>query len=221
MSQEGTPGPARSGIKPVLQKRAELTRNKLVAAFETLLRDKPFDEISVAEIAKGAGMSVGAVYRRFENKDAFIPVIFDIYAARLLAFMGEGEGLEIDPEEGLRPSMRKIARAAWELGVAEAPIIRAAQLYGRQRPDLVGAEWDALLRANTASYRQLLELFPEVRRRDLDAAAEMLAYFFNTAMADKALYPAEGPGALMTVDGLDFADAMADFAYGYLTTPEE
>jgi AcrR family transcriptional regulator len=211
----------RSGIKPVLQKRAEMTRDKLVAAFETLLRDKPFDEITVAEIAKGAGMSVGAVYRRFENKDAFIPVIFDIYAARLLASMGEGEGLEIEPDEGLRSAMRMIARAGWELGVAEAPIIRAAHLYARLRPDLVGAEWDALLRANTASYRQMLEHFPEVKRRDLDAAAQMLAYFFNTALTEKAIYPTEGPAAQMTVDGLDFADAIADFAYGYLTTPEE
>ena len=71
------------GAKPALQTRSQQTRDKLVAALERLLRNKPFEQISVAEIAQEAGVSVGAVYTRFENKDAFIPVLFDLYKARL------------------------------------------------------------------------------------------------------------------------------------------
>ena len=63
------------GAKPALQTRSQQTRDKLVAALERLLRDKAFENISVAEIAREAGVSVGAVYTRFENKDAFIPVL--------------------------------------------------------------------------------------------------------------------------------------------------
>lgn len=211
-----------AGVKPARQKRAEETRDKLVAALEKLLRDKPFDAISVAEIAKRAGLSVGAVYRRFENKDAFIPVLMDIYKARLLAHFGEAGGPSIDPSEGLRSALRQLTTQSWEFLSQEAPILRAAHLHSRLRPDLIGEEWDELLAASMTGFGQLARAFPEeVKRADLDKAGEMLAYHFNTALIEKALYPAEGAAAQMTVDGLDFADAIADFAYGYLITPDD
>jgi AcrR family transcriptional regulator len=53
------------------QRRSQITYNKLIEAGLHLLRTRDFDSISIAEIAKEAGYSVGAFYARFENKEEF------------------------------------------------------------------------------------------------------------------------------------------------------
>lgn len=59
------------GSLPAVQLRSEQTRDKLIAAGYDLCVERPLPEISVADIAERAGVSVGAFYRRFENKEAF------------------------------------------------------------------------------------------------------------------------------------------------------
>jgi len=53
------------------QRRSQITYNKLIEAGFRLLETRDFDFISIAEIAKEAGYSVGAFYARFENKEEF------------------------------------------------------------------------------------------------------------------------------------------------------
>ena len=53
------------------QRRSQITYNKLIEAGFKLLETRDFDSISIAEIAKKAGYSVGAFYARFENKEEF------------------------------------------------------------------------------------------------------------------------------------------------------
>jgi AcrR family transcriptional regulator len=71
--------PAASLITPAQQRRSRDTHDAIVDAFRELLAAKGFAEISVAQIAKRAGSSVGGVYARFASKDALlIPVLDDI-----------------------------------------------------------------------------------------------------------------------------------------------
>ena len=100
---------ASQGVKPAEQLRARETRDKLVAALERLLKEKAFTEISVAEIANEAGVAVGTVYRRFENKDALIPVVFDLYRARV-----EAQAASPEAESDLSKNMSR-PRAATAL----------------------------------------------------------------------------------------------------------
>ena len=210
-----------AGVLPARQARSEKSRDALLASLETLLRRKRFEDISVAEIASGAGLSVGAVYRRFANKDAFIPVLFEIYLRRLEAHFGRDGGVAVTGEDTLRATLREIARKSYAFLCAEAPVARAVHLYARLRPDLVGEEWEALIDASINGFENLVAHFRgEVKRADERRCAEYLAYHFNTAMIEKALYPQDGLGDVIAEDGDAFADAMADFAYGFLTTPE-
>ncbi|MCH8491046.1 MAG: TetR/AcrR family transcriptional regulator [Oceanicaulis sp.] len=208
-------------MRPAAQPRAKATRDKLVAAFEALLRDKPFEQISVAEIAEMAGVSVGAVYRRFDNKDAFIPVIFDLYRERAEAFAASPEGrFTPGPDSGLRRTLTRIAELTWTFLDREGHLVRAAHLQARLRPDLIGEEWDVLMEAGVASARTLVDLYAgEVARPDPDEAARVLFYLQNTLMIEYALYREEGLGAALRLSGRAFAAAMADAMYGYLTAP--
>ena len=58
------------GAKPASQARSRATRDRLVAALDGLLREKDFESITIADLAREAGLAVGTVYRRFENKAA-------------------------------------------------------------------------------------------------------------------------------------------------------
>src|SRR4051812_37237288 len=60
---------------PVKQRRAEKTRDRLLAAGFRLLRRKHFEELSVADIAKAAGCAVGSFYLRFADKDQYFLAI--------------------------------------------------------------------------------------------------------------------------------------------------
>jgi AcrR family transcriptional regulator len=64
----------------IRQKRGQITYDALIETCFALLKDKDFDEISVAELAQKAGYSVGAFYARFRSKDE----LFDAMITRHL-----------------------------------------------------------------------------------------------------------------------------------------
>ena len=199
-----------------VQARSQRTRAKLIEALESLLREGSFEDATIADIAERAGVSVGAVYRRFKNKDALIPVLFEIYFERLAE---QRESLpEIDPSVGLREALRVQVGAAWRFIQEHGHILRAVQLYSRRHPDLVGQEWEELRAAARRGARQLLQIFAEeVKREELDHASQMIAYLLNTCMLERGLHPNLGISAGMTVSEEAFLDSVADFAWCWLT----
>ena len=72
---------------PPSQDRSRLTAERFLEAAFRLLESKTFDELSVADLAKEAGRSVGAFYQRFGSKDDFLAVLLTSYfEAREQAF---------------------------------------------------------------------------------------------------------------------------------------
>ncbi len=57
---------------PAKQKRSRRTKERIVAAALELLREKEFEEMTVADIAHRAGVSVGGFYARFPGKEALL-----------------------------------------------------------------------------------------------------------------------------------------------------
>ena len=53
------------------QARSEAKLDALMNAVEILLREKPYNDVSVAELAVEAGVSPAYLYTRFENKQAW------------------------------------------------------------------------------------------------------------------------------------------------------
>ena len=59
-------------IHEATQSRSRRTEHAIRQAALRLLAGKPFEEITVAEIAEAAGVSVGGFYRRFRDKRAVL-----------------------------------------------------------------------------------------------------------------------------------------------------
>jgi len=77
--------PQLAGVAPVRQPRSEATFRALIQAGRKALDEKFFDEVTIEEIARAAGASVGAFYGRFANKEAFFSAIQEITVADIEA----------------------------------------------------------------------------------------------------------------------------------------
>ncbi len=64
-------------IRPPRQARSRQTFERLLDAAEEVIGEKGFEDAGVAEIAARAGLSVGAVYQRFRDKQALIQALLD------------------------------------------------------------------------------------------------------------------------------------------------
>ncbi len=63
------------------QARSRATAQRILDAALTLLEEKTFEEVAVAEIASRARSSVGAFYARFPDKDALLDQLEEAYVA--------------------------------------------------------------------------------------------------------------------------------------------
>ena len=72
-------------MRPVRQARSQATLERLLESTESLLANKGFEGVTVAEIAMRAGLSVGAVYSRFRDKDALLQCLLDRFTAEATA----------------------------------------------------------------------------------------------------------------------------------------
>ena len=59
-------------VRTPRQKRSAASLERLLAAAEEVLRERSFDAAGVAEIAARAGVTVGAFYSRFEDKESLL-----------------------------------------------------------------------------------------------------------------------------------------------------
>ena len=209
----------RQGEIEASQDRSRRTRDRLVVALGTLLREKSFETITIAELAERAGVAVGTVYRRFANKDALIPVIFEVYLKMLEHYADDpANAVTLDETDTLHSALEKICAQGWRMMKAEPHLIRTAHLYARLRPDLVGDDWDAIIETSVAQFAAVLEQFDrDIARRDRNAAARMVFYLLNTVMTEQGLYGDAGPGAALRADEETFVRDCALAIYGYLT----
>src|SRR5918998_2655907 len=62
-------------FRPPQQTRSQATLDRILDAAESVLAEKSFGEATLAEIMERAGVTVGAFYRRFPDKDALLHLL--------------------------------------------------------------------------------------------------------------------------------------------------
>ncbi len=141
---EAQTGP--QGVRPALQKRSRETRDRLFGAGRQLLEQMDLDAVSIAELAKTAGSSVGAFYLRFENKDAFFhAMIADMLANEQAAldaiYRGPSDGAII--EAFVRKTIQSfrrnagLLRSALRKGMEDPSVWEPIRQYGQAESDIL------------------------------------------------------------------------------------
>lgn len=82
MKTNSPPGRLR-WIRAPQQARSRDKLDRILVAAEALLDEKHFDEVTVAQIAKRARVSVGLFYTRFDDKDALLSALYEKHLLEL------------------------------------------------------------------------------------------------------------------------------------------
>lgn len=69
-------------MRPKKQARSQKTEQALLDALETLLSEKSFSDLTVSELASEAGLTTGAIYRRFKDKEDLLRAAFERFYER-------------------------------------------------------------------------------------------------------------------------------------------
>ncbi|MEC3980823.1 TetR/AcrR family transcriptional regulator [Amycolatopsis sp. H20-H5] len=77
------------GFHPPQQARSRESLQKVLAATEHVLAGRGIEEFTVAAVAEQAGMSVGAIYRRFAGKDQLLHAVKDQLLGQLETSVSE------------------------------------------------------------------------------------------------------------------------------------
>jgi len=72
-------------FRPPQQHRSQETLDRILDAAESVLETKSFSEATLVEIMERAGVTVGAFYRRFPDKDALLHLMDERFFAELYA----------------------------------------------------------------------------------------------------------------------------------------
>lgn len=205
------------GVRKTHQHRSRQTRDKLLNALEKLLRQKDFADIGVAEIAKEAGVSPASIYRRFDKKDGFIAVLFDLYLERLGEWVSSPEAqLNLEGCD-LRQALHKVAAGAWIQLQQQTHLLKAIYLNGRKHLDLLGEKGDVFEAGMLMAMQGIIALYADdVKRTDRDKSARMLAYYFNNILIERGLFKKQTSTWADPLSDEEFTAEIAEFAYGYL-----
>src|SRR5262245_27122354 len=110
-------------VKPPQQARSQKTLERLLDAAEELIAERGVASVTVSEVVRRAGSSVGAFYARFPDKDALLATLHERSCAEALAT----SELALDPKR-------------WEsidLAAAIFEIVKFAGVLYRERRGIV------------------------------------------------------------------------------------
>jgi AcrR family transcriptional regulator len=156
-----------SAIAAPRQSRSQLGLVKMLQAGRELIEASGnLDNLSINDIVDRAGTSIGAFYRRFDNKDAFFEVVQDQVMAEGLAYVRDM--LEREPvwrssdasallrSSQLKPSWDAAKEANREALALLVPHLVDALLVARGAPVADAAELDFEVRASLQMINGLL-----------------------------------------------------------------
>ena len=117
---------------PIRQRRSRETQERLLDAADAIIRKRGEPTFTIAEVAKRAGCAVGAVYRRFENKEQLLEAVIqrwvqdaeDQARTMLQPSVWEGAGITRILEVYLRVATATTRRS----GGTSRVLLRAAML---------------------------------------------------------------------------------------------
>ena len=194
------------------QKRSEATLNKIVAAMQTLVEEKYFEQITIAEIARESGMSVGTFYRRFENKEAALPVLYQHFETGMRCWMADSA--QRWQHMVVEDLVRDMASGIYYFFKQQRGLMRTIHVYARLRPDLIS---QPQLEERKTDYDKLASLLlPFVHSQNAEADARFLVFTLVTLALEKAAYPGLTPS--IATPQLDDAliDELTLLGLGYL-----
>lgn len=190
----------KNAFRPGKQDRSRRTLERLVEASKTLLEEKSFDEIAVAEIADRAGSSVGAFYARFRDKESLLEYLLGVVRDDMKAEGDRCIGEKNWEEASLGIIMGGLMDFLVRGHRRHRVVLRA--LFGRSLGAKPGRE-DVSMWEEPGPIpflvRHIARRRGEINHPDPDVAVELGLAMALSTVRERILFPELGPGGQSTV----------------------
>jgi AcrR family transcriptional regulator len=119
------------------QTRSQDTQERVLRALEEMLGERFFEQITIRDLAARTGVASGTIYRRFKDKEALLPVLYERFDHAMSEWAtGFWDDFDLDAERRLEPRMRHLVGKHVAFYKAHAPILRTVYLYMRLHGEL-------------------------------------------------------------------------------------
>ncbi|NBM18024.1 ScbR family autoregulator-binding transcription factor [Streptomyces sp. GC420] len=127
---------APANTKELKQERAIRTRERVLASAAAAFAAKGYPAVTILDVAQAAGMTKGAVYFHYENKDALAVAVTELFYRRIGEIARSVEELEIPPVSAVAELLIRTAVAFRDETAiqAGARLQLERQLIGAQLP---------------------------------------------------------------------------------------
>ncbi|MFC5805870.1 MULTISPECIES: ScbR family autoregulator-binding transcription factor [Streptomyces] len=128
--------PLQVSTKELKQERAVRTRERVLTAAAQAFAAKGYPAVTILDVAQSAGMTKGAVYFHYENKDALAVAVTDLFYRRIAVIADSVEELGLPPVSSVAELLIRTAVAFRDETVlqAGARLQLERQLIGAQLP---------------------------------------------------------------------------------------
>jgi AcrR family transcriptional regulator len=204
-------------FRPPQQTRSQETLDRILDAAERVLEEKSFTEATLAEIMERAGVTVGAFYRRFPDKDALLHLLDE----RFFHEMEERADELLDPVHWQGASIAEVlcefSRTAVEVYRTRRGVARS--LFLRARVDPVIQTTALQVNARCIERLRALLLDPNRRREvthpDPERAVALGFMMFFGALRETTVFGEVWPDH-HELAGDDLGEQMAHLYLAYL-----
>ncbi|HEU0051904.1 MAG TPA: helix-turn-helix domain-containing protein [Longimicrobium sp.] len=201
------------------QARSRDTEERIVRAVTELLDERPLDELSVAEIAARAGVSVGGFYARFAGKEeVLLRISYESYVAKSLADAARVLAPERWEGAGLAPIVEAYCRMMIDSAREHMPVVRELVTRSRNDPTAMFsiAAYDRFSEGVHEPFRRLVRArFGEVRHPDPERALRIGFFLVASALREAVFSPHMRP-ALGEVGEDELVTELTRLFCGYL-----
>jgi AcrR family transcriptional regulator len=163
--------------------RSAATQDALLASARALFAERGYAEVGVAELARGAGVTTGAVYHHFGSKEGLFRALLEAIHAEVAERIAEAAA-------GLDPWNQLVTGCRAFLEASTAPEVQRIMLV--DGPAVLGwSAWRELdARTSMRQLEEVLELL--VREGEVaDQPLAPLAHLLSGAMNEAALWLAQ------------------------------
>lgn len=200
------------------QSRSQETWNGILEAAATLFDSQGYEPTTTHQIAAQAGVSVGALYRYFDGKEAVLKELYRRESSslreRALAEFSIADLLSRD----LPALLRKTLELAFRVYRERPGLRRVFAEQSRKIPELI--EVRRALEADVhRAVQQIFAAAPGIRVPDTEVGAYLATVFLEALMDDFLLYPGEHPdfGDERVIDAA--TDFILRYALGRIEPP--
>ncbi len=198
------------------QARSIATQKKLLDALSKLLRHSYFENITTKQIADEAGLTPGTVYRRFKDKDAMLPVLYQQYDDQIQEWSEQlWDGASLSKLTTLESRMEYAIRKLVDFYEEHKGILRTLHLYSRLRGELTVP---GVSERRESQFRRLLDPVFELADPSVPAIRfRMLILVLLSSIHEQVLYKESKPACILALEKETFIQEIVLNLTGYLS----